>query len=379
MEENKNQGQPMEGQPIREEEQTQEQEAQVKGRFDTVKATVTKLRNVVLMLAFVVLIWGLYVGISEVLDKSVNVYTEDAQVEQYLTPVHIRAMGYVQKVNFTEHQHVRKGDTLLILDQREYLIQLKQARANLRDAQANGNVLGATIERTQQSSTVYDNSINELEIRLAQLERDKQRYENLVVRKAATQYQLDQIVVQWKAAKENLESVRRQRAAAKTSVSEASRRQESIAAALERAEAALEQAELNLSYTVVTAPCDGKVGRRAIEEGQFISTGTVVTNIIPDKPKWVIANYKERQVGHLEVGTKVEIEIDAIPDRKFQGHVSQISGATGSKLSAVPTDNSAGNFVKIQQRVPVRIEFDGLSQDDFDQMAAGMMVQVRAD
>lgn len=379
MEENKNQEQEQEQvQVVTGQEQTQEQKEKVNSRLDTVKQTVLKLRNLVLMMAFVVLIWGLYVGISEVLDKSVNVYTEDAQVEQYLTPVHIRATGYINKVYFTEHQHVKKGDTLLVLDQREYAIQLRQAKANLKDAQANGNVLGATIERTQQSSSVYDNSIRELEVRLAQLEKDKQRYENLVARKAATQYQLDQIVVQWKAAKESLESVRRQRTAAKTGVSEVSRKQQSIEAALERAEAALAQAELNFSYTVVLAPCDGKVGRRAIEEGQFISAGAVVTSIIPDKPKWVIANYKERQVSHLSVGKVVEIEIDAIPDRKFKGHITQISAATGSKLSAVPTDNSAGNFVKIQQRVPVRIDFDGLTQEDYDQMAAGMMVQVRA-
>jgi len=356
----------------------EEKERKIKSRMDSVKLAVMKLRNLILMFALVVVIVGIYIGVREIMDHTVNVFTEDAQVEQYVSPVHIRATGYVERVCFREHQHVKKGDTLLVLDQREYLIQLKQAEAARRDAFAGGNVLSATIERTQQSSMIYDNSIQELEIRLAQLEKDKQRYENLVAKKAATQYQLDHIVVEYDAAKEKLESARRQRTAARTGVSEVSRRQESIAAAQERAEAALEQARLNLSYTVVTSPCDGQVSRRGIEEGQFIPAGTIITHIIPDQPKWVIANYKERQVEGLNVGQEVEIEIDAISDRTFSGHISEIAGATGSRLSAVPTDNSAGNFVKIQQRVPVRIDFDGLSQEDYNQMAAGMMVEVRA-
>ena len=356
----------------------EDNQKKIKSRQEAVKTAALKLRNLILVCALIVIVWGLYIGIGELLDHRVNVFTEDAQVEQYVSPVHLRATGYIERVCFTEHQHVRKGDTLLVLDQREYLIQLKQAEANLKDVHAGGNVLGATIERTQQSSAVYDNSIQELEIRLAQLEKDKQRYENLVARKAATQYQLDHIVVEYDAAKEKLESARRQRSAARTGISEVSRRQQSIEASLERAEAALEQARLNLSYTVVTAPCDGQVGRRSIEEGQFVAAGSVVTFIIPKQPKWVIANYKERQVENLKVGQEVEIEIDALSDRKFKGHISQIAGATGSRFSAVPTDNSAGNFVKIQQRVPVRIEFDGLSQEDYNQMAAGMMVEVRA-
>ena len=356
----------------------EDNQKKIKSRQEAVKTAALKLRNLILVCALIVIVWGLYIGIGELLDHRVNVFTEDAQVEQYVSPVHLRATGYIERVCFTEHQHIRKGDTLLVLDQREYLIQLKQAEANLKDVHAGGNVLGATIERTQQSSAVYDNSIQELEIRLAQLEKDKQRYENLVARKAATQYQLDHIVVEYDAAKEKLESARRQRSAARTGISEVSRRQQSIEASLERAEAALEQARLNLSYTVVTAPCDGQVGRRSIEEGQFVAAGRVVTFIIPKQPKWVIANYKERQVENLKVGQEVEIEIDALSDRKFKGHISQIAGATGSRFSAVPTDNSAGNFVKIQQRVPVRIEFDGLSQEDYNQMAAGMMVEVRA-
>ena len=137
-------------------------------------------------------------------------------------------------------------------------------------------------------------------------------------------------------------------------------------------------ARLNFSYTVVVAPCDGKLGRRTLEEGQYITAGQTVTYILPDTQKWVIANYKETQVENLRVGQEVRISVDAISDREFTGKITAISGATGSKYSLVPTDNSAGNFVKIQQRIPVRIEFTDLSKEDNDRLAAGMMVVVKA-
>ena len=156
-------------------------------------------------------------------------------------------------------------------------------------------------------------------------------------------------------------------------------RRGSVAAAIQRAEAAVEMAKLNLSYCVVVAPCDGKLGRRTIEEGQMVNSGTTITYIIPNNQKWVIANYKETQVENLHVGQKVRMTVDALDNKVFEGTVTAISGATGSKYSLVPTDNSAGNFVKIQQRVPVRIDFSNLSAEDNNRLAAGMMVVVKAE
>lgn len=273
---------------------------------------------------------------------------------------------------------MKKGDTLLVLDQREYALQLRMAEANLKDAMTGGNVLDATIDRTRQSSLMVDNSVEELEIRIRQLEKDVQRYQNLVAKKAATTFQLEHMQVELDAARQKLASVLRQKKVADTGVQEASLRTGNMEAAREKAEVALEQARLNYSYTVVLAPCDGQVGRRSMEEGQFIPAGTVITNIIPEREKWVIANFKETQTGNLHIGQKVTMTIDAIEGREYEGHITDIAGATGSKFSNVPTDNSAGNFVKIQQRVPVRIAFDGLSQKDYNEMVAGMMVVVKA-
>jgi membrane fusion protein (multidrug efflux system) len=304
--------------------------------------------------------------------------SNDAQIEQYNSPVNLRASGYIKKIYFTEHQDVRKGDTLLVLDDREYRIRVMEAEAALKDALAGATVIDATLQTTQNSASVYEASIAEIEIRLAKLEKDRQRYENLVKRNAATPIQLEQIETEYAATRKKLEATKRQQRAAMSGVKEVSNRRESTEAAIQRATAALEMARLNLSYTVVVAPCDGKLGRRTLEEGQYITAGQTVTYILPDTQKWVIANYKETQVENLKVGQEVRIAVDAISDREFTGKITAISGATGSKYSLVPTDNSAGNFVKIQQRIPVRIEFTDLSKEDNDRLAAGMMVVVKA-
>lgn len=170
----------------------------------------------------------------------------------------------------------------------------------------------------------------------------------------------------------------RQKKAALSGVDEVSYRRVSTEAAIQRATAALEMARLNLSYTVVVAPCDGKLGRRSLEEGQFISAGQTITYILPNTQKWIVANYKETQIENLHIGQEVSVTVDAISDIEFTGKVTSISGATGSKYSLVPTDNSAGNFVKIQQRIPVRIDFTNLSKEDNERLAAGMMVVVKA-
>lgn len=340
-----------------------------------------KLRRwqvVISLLGIGVMIWGVIQVVCLFLDYKQTETSNDAQIEQYISPVNLRASGYIRKIYFTEHQEVRKGDTLLVLDDREYKIRVMEAEAALKDAQAGATVIGATLQTTQTTASVYDASISEIEIRLAKLEKDRQRYENLVKRNAATPILLEQIETEYEATHKKLEAVKRQRKAALSGVNEVSHRRESTEAAIQRATAALEMAKLNLSYTVVVAPCDGKLGRRALEEGQFISAGQTITYILPDTQKWIVANYKETQIENLHLGQEVTITVDAISDREFTGTVTAISGATGSKYSLVPTDNSAGNFVKIQQRIPVRIDFTNLSKEDNGKLAAGMMVVVKA-
>ena len=296
---------------------------------------------IVSLIGVAILLWGVWEVVCMFLDFKNNETSNDAQVEQYLSPVNIRATGYIKKIYFTEHQDVKKGDTLLVLDDSEYRIRVMEAEAALKDAMAGQNVVGATLQTTTKSADVYDASIAEIEVRLAKLEKDRQRYKNLVERNAATPIQLEQIETEYEATKKKLDATRRQQKAALSGVNEVNNRLGNTEAAIERATAALEMAKLNLSYCVVTAPCDGKLGRRALEEGQYINAGQTITYIVPNTQKWVVANYKETQVENLFVGQKVKMTIDAISDKEFEGEVTAISGATGSKYSLVPTDNSA--------------------------------------
>lgn len=312
------------------------------------------------------------------LDYNNTETSNDAQIEQYISPVNLRASGYIKQVCFTEHQNVKKGDTLLILDDREYRIRVMEAEAALKDAIAGASVVGQSLQTSEASASVYESSIAEVKIRLAKLEKDRARYHNLLERNAATPIQLEQIETEYEATKKKLDGLISQQKAAMSGVSEVSTRRQSSEAAIERARAALEMARLNLSYTVVVAPCDGKLGRRTVEDGQYVSAGQTLTYIMPDTQKWVIANYKETQIENLHVGQEVVLTVDAMDGREFKGRITAISGATGSKYSLVPTDNSAGNFVKIRQRVPVRIDFTDISKADNEKLAAGMMVVVKA-
>ena len=340
-----------------------------------------KLRRrqiIVSLIGIGVLIWGLIKCVFLFLDYKWTETSNDAQIEQYISPINLRASGYIKSIYFTEHQQVKKGDTLLVLDDREYKIRVMQAEAALKEAMAGASNIDASLHTTQTSASVYEASISEVEIRLAKLEKDRKRYTNLVARNAATPIQLEQIETECEALQRKLDALKRQQKAAFSGVKEVSTRKENVEAAIERAKAALELAQLNLSYTVVVAPCDGKLGRRALEEGQAINAGQTITYILPESQKWVIANYKETQIENLSVGQHVVVTVDAISDKEFSGVITAISGATGSKYSLVPTDNSAGNFVKIQQRIPVRIDFENLSKEDNERMAAGMMAVVKA-
>jgi membrane fusion protein (multidrug efflux system) len=308
------------------------------------------------------------------------VRTDDAQIEQYITPVNVRVAGYIKEIRFIENQHVNKGDTLMLIDDRDLRIALAQAEASLIDAKSGLKVMAGTVETASNSASAYDASLEEARLREEKLERDYKRYSNLLEKNAATPVQVEQYKTELDVARARVKAIESQRRAAQSTVGEVTQRQENAEAAVKRAQAAVDMAELNLSYTVITAPADGTVGRRTIEEGQLMSPGQTVTTLIPDTRKWVVANFKETQMDKIGIGQKVTLTVDALPGRKFNGTVSSISSATGSKYSMVPTDNSAGNFVKIQQRLPVRIDFDeSLSAEDNRRLAAGMMCIVKVD
>ncbi len=304
--------------------------------------------------------------------------TNDAFIDQYVAPLNIRVSGYIKEVRFKEHQYVRQGDTLLILDNREYQIRVKEAEAALLDAHGSQSVLHSGIETSHTNIAVQDANIAEAKAQLWQLEQDYHRFERLLKEESVPQQQFEQTKAAYEAAQARYRALLEQKRAAQSQYTETSKRTISAEAAIMQREADLDLARLNLSYTVLTAPYDGYMGRRTLEPGQYVSAGQTISYLVRNTDKWVTANYKETQIRNIFIGQEVRIKVDALPGRIFKGRVTAISEATGSKYSLVPTDNSAGNFVKVQQRIPVRIDLEDVSLNDMAHLRAGMMVETEA-
>ena len=268
--------------------------------------------------------------------------TNDAFIDQYVSPLNIRASGYIKEVRFKEHQYVHQGDTLLILDNREYQIKVKEAEAALLDVKGSKEVLHSGIETSQTNIAVQDANIAEAKAKLWQLEQDYRRFARLLKEESVPEQQYEQAKASYKAAQARYQALLEQRKAAQSQFTETTRRTTSAEAAILSKEASLDLARLNLSYTVLTAPYDGYMGRRTLEPGQYVQAGQTISYLVRNTDKWVIANYKETQIIHIYIGQEVRIKVDALPGKVFHGTVTAISEATGSKYSLVPTDNSAG-------------------------------------
>lgn len=304
--------------------------------------------------------------------------TNDAFIDQYVSPLNIRASGYIKEVRFKEHQYVHQGDTLLILDNREYQIKVKEAEAALLDVKGSKEVLHSGIETSQTNIAVQDANIAEAKAKLWQLEQDYRRFARLLKEESVPEQQYEQAKASYKAAQARYRALLEQRKAAQSQFTETTRRTTSAEAAILSKEASLDLARLNLSYTVLTAPYDGYMGRRTLEPGQYVQAGQTISYLVRNTDKWVTANYKETQIIHIYIGQEVRIKVDALPGKGFHGTVTAISEATGSKYSLVPTDNSAGNFIKVQQRIPVRIDLKDITPEEMSSLRAGMMVETEA-
>jgi membrane fusion protein (multidrug efflux system) len=330
------------------------------------------------IMVFVIIAGGFFWlvrGYFHIGDKN---FTNAAQVEEFINPLNSRVSAYIQEIRFIEHDHVQKGDTLIILDNREILTQVAQAEAAYENALAAKGVTSSTVNTVSNSVNVTSSNIAGAKARMENAQKNLDRYENLVESQAVTRFQYDQVKTEFDMAQAGYNSLISQKESAGLSVTEVKGRLSLNDAEIQRAKAALDMANLNLSYTIITAPYDGIMGRRTIQEGQLLQQpGMPVGSIIKKDNKWVTANFLETQMPNIEVGQKMKMTADAIGDNEFEGVVTAISGATGSRYSMVPTDNSSGNFVKVQQRIPVRIEF---TEDNdvslLDKLKAGMNLNV---
>jgi membrane fusion protein (multidrug efflux system) len=317
--------------------------------------------------------------------------TDDAQVEQNMTPIIPRVTGFIEKIYVKDNQFVKKGDTLFVIDNSDYIVKVEEAKAALLAAQSSFEVSKADVGTAQSSVSVSDanakssvNSIESAQIRLWRATNDFERFENLYKNKSITKQQYEQALAAKQEAESQLKMMKQQKnandfqknvAVTKTNVSQ---KQTSVAAAnIERAKAALDAAMLNLKYTVVTAATNGQVSAVDLQPGQLIQPGQSLFYIINSEEVWVVANFKETQLNKMKLGQTVEIKADAFPGEKFEGTITSFSPATGSRFSLLPPDNATGNFVKTVQRLPVKISLTtNNAKDKINLLRSGMNVEV---
>ncbi len=334
------------------------------------KYTLRAIYNLIVLLLVAA---GAYLVVNHFVHFGEGEFTDNATVCQHITPVNTRLQGFIKEIRFNEYQKVHKGDTLVIIEDSEYRLQLAQAEANLANALAGKEATNSSIETTTQNINVTDAGIDEARVQMESAQRDEQRYAQLLKDDAVTPQQYDQVHTTYLAAKARYERVSRSVNTLKSTQHEQSHRLNQNKAGIDAARAAVNLARLNLSYTVIVATADGVVGKKNIHEGQLVQPGQALVDIVDNTELWVVANYRETQLPHIAVGYKVNIKVDAVPDVSFTGCVERISDATGSAFSLIPQDNATGNFVKVEQRIPVRIKLN--ASPALGKLRAGMNVE----
>ena len=339
----------------------------------------------------VLILSGLSYGIYKYMHSLSHETTDDAQIEKNMNPIIPRVMGYVTKVYIKDNDYVKKGDTLFTIDNNDFIVKLEDAKAALIAAQGNYEVSKADIGSALASVSVSDanvqsagGTIETAKIRLGRATNDFERYNNLYKNHSITKQQYEQALAAKQEAESQLRILQDQQKASSfqksviIAKSKVSNKQSEVAFAnIKRAEAMLEAAKLNLSYTVVTAAIDGQVSKIAIQPGQLVQPGQALFYIINNQEAWVIANFKETQLNKMKMGQKVTVKVDAYPDTDFEGEITSFSPATGSKFSLLPPDNATGNFVKTIQRLPVKISLNATNDPEkIKLLRPGMNVDV---
>jgi membrane fusion protein, multidrug efflux system len=341
--------------------------------------------------------------------------TDDAQVDGHIYPISARVAGQVIKVDFDDGQIVHKGDVLVVIDPTDYTVALERARADYQDSQAQAEAARygvpvssvgsfsqirsasadmeaaqAGVAAAEKQAEAAQQQIIEAQADALRLNTDVERYRQLLGKREISQQQFDAATAAATAANATVEARKAELLAAQAQVKQAQSRvaqanaelrnaqitpktvaatqakSQSADAQVLRYKAALDQAQLNLSYTTIVAPVDGVVGKRSVQVGSNVAIGQDLMAIVPLRDVWVTANFKETQLAHMRPGQPVKIKVDTYGGRKWDAHVSNIGGATGAKFSLLPPENATGNYVKVVQRIPVRIDFDGNDKPDFN-------------
>jgi len=342
-----------------------------------------------IILALLVIVGGWF-GISKYIHAQHHAETDDAQIDANISPIIPRVSGYIKEVRVQDNQLVKKGDTLLILDNRDYQIKLDAAEAalataqsNLGSAKANSNASRANIATSEAGVGTADAQIEAAKVNVWRTTQDYNRYSNLIKDHTITQQQFEQAEAAKQTAERQLQILVEQKNQATqqtnavSSQSTATGSQIGVAGSMiKQRQVDVDDAKLNLSYTVILAPEDGRVSKVNAQEGQFVTVGQSLFSVVLNNPAWVVANFKETQLDKMKIGEKVIVNVDAYPGKDFEATLTSFSPATGARFALLPPDNASGNFVKVVQRLPVKIEFNNPTDSLVQQLRPGMNVTV---
>jgi membrane fusion protein (multidrug efflux system) len=343
---------------------------------ETNENTPAKKPNRVLPIILgLVLLGGVFFGIKEYIYYGKHVDTDDAQVDGDISPVVARVGGYVDSIYFEENMHVTKDQILVKIDPRDYKIKVEQAQSAQVGASAGVNVGQSQIFTTASNSAVAKAGVVSAQARLDKVKKDYDRFANLIKDGSITQQQFDQAKSDLEVAQANVNAAQDQYKAAVQQIGTTRDMLKVTNTGVSQKQVDVDYAKLQLSYTDVKAPSTGVASKKNVQPGQLVQAGQTLFSIVNDNSLFVTANFKETQLEKIHNGLKVNIETDAYPDLKIEGTVYNFAPATGAKFSLLPPDNATGNYVKVVQRIPVKIKINA-SKDVLDKLRPGMSVNV---
>ena len=296
-------------------------------------------------------------GIYALLHAHYYQSTDDAFVEGHIVSVAPRVSGPVVKLLIKDNQEVKKGDLLVEIDPNDYIVALEQKEAKLLEAKAQ---LTASHQNIEENQTISSKTVKDISSIKSQLDNAKSIYDRdlkLSKEGIVSREELNNSKTTYDSLHANYLAEQEKKRAADIAVKQAIANRAEIEALIKRLESEIDEAKLNLSYTKIYAPQDGKISARTVEEGNYVQVAQPLMSIVSDEV-WVVANYKETQLEQVREGQEVTIKIDTYPKKRFKGKVDSLQKATGAKSSLFPPENAVGSYVKIVQRIPVKIIFD---------------------
>jgi len=341
-----------------------------KNKTDQLIVNVTKWLGAVLLTG--IFIWGILYFIRQYDFEETN----DAQIDAYLSPINAKVGGYISKIYYKDNQQVQKGDTLVVIELDEYGLKRDIASAELASSCAKLPILAANEETQLKSIEVIKAQLAGAEAKLKQQKREFDRYKNLLADESTTPQKFDNVSTALSVTQSDYAQTMATLRVAESKLNDLRAQRNAAEAEIKIKKAMVKRQELDIKYTIITAPFDGQIGKKTIQEGQLIQPGQTLAFLVnKSEEKWVLANFKETQVGSFKTGQAVKIEVDAFPDEKFSGVIESLAPTTGSRYSLLPPDNATGNFVKIIQRIPVRIRLRD-TPEKLMKLSAGMNANV---